>query len=73
MLYLVDFPNFNSQSYKARDAHDCVRVIIQNVQKHNRGLKDVEEYRSDGQPLQGLSVVPELDVYQRKIFMKRYL
>ena len=59
----LDLPYFYSETYKHADSYHHVRLLIQDIQKDNQGLEHVEEDRTDRQTLQGLTILPKLDIY----------
>lgn len=58
----MNLPNLDPQPDEARDPDDPIRFIVKNVEQDDRGLKHVEKDGADGQALEVLAVVPELDV-----------
>lgn len=59
---LVDLPDLDAETDKATDFNDRVRLIVQNVQEHDKSLEHVEEHGSDGETFQGFAIVPKLDI-----------
>ena len=43
---------------------DGVRLVVEDVEQDDEGLEDVEEDRPDGETLQRLPILPELNVWK---------
>jgi len=61
----VDFPELDGKTNKNADFNNKIGFIVENIEQHNKRLKDVEENRSYRQTLQWLAVSPELDICLR--------
>jgi len=44
ICYFVYLPNFDQKTNSERKTHECVGIIIQDIEKNNNGLKNIEEY-----------------------------
>ena len=45
------------------DDDDIVGLVVQDIEKHDHGLEDVEEDRAHRETLEGLTTPPELHIY----------
>lgn len=59
---LVNFPDLYKKPHKTADDHDCVSLIVHNIQENYDGLEDIEEHRPNRKAFQCLATSPELDV-----------
>lgn len=62
----MDFPDLNTQANKAADFDQGIGLIVQDIQKYDETLENIEEDWSDRQSLKWLAVVPELDVWNKR-------
>lgn len=61
---LRDLPEVNEEPNEDADLHHKVGLVVEDVEEDHERLEHTEEHRADGQPLQRLPAVPELDVWR---------
>ena len=59
---LVNLPYFNDEAHEAADLDDGIGLVVKDVEQNDDRLEHVEEHGANRETLQGLPVVPKLDV-----------
>ena len=64
--HLGYFPGLDEKTDEDADLHHKVGLVVHDVQEHDQGLEDTKEHWADGEALQRLAVIPELDIYNER-------
>ena len=68
---LVNLPYLNDEAHEAADLDDGVGLVVKDVEQNDERLEHVEEHGANRETLQGLPVVPKLDVCNNRFLLEK--
>lgn len=64
---LSDLPEVDENPDEDADLDHKVGLVVQDIEEDHERLENAKEDGADGQPLQGLPAIPELDVCAQEL------